>query len=318
MTGYDSGRDDLARARPAGLALTRWRAPDGWALRRFALAPAQDARPRGTLLFLGGRGDFIEKYLESYAHFRRAGWRVHGFDWRGQGESGRLSEHQALGHADDFTPLVDDLAAIARELRAEAKGPCVAIGHSMGGHLLLRYLARPAPVFDAAVLVAPMLGFAKAPPPGIARLVAAGACTIGLAHKRAWSEGERPGDTRRQLSLTTSRERYADEMWWRAANEALALGPPSWGWLRAALASNAALDRPGTLEQVRVPILLLAAANDRLVSGAAIARAAARLPDARLETFPEGAHELLREVDPIRDRALGLIDAFFDARAVAQ
>jgi lysophospholipase len=298
--------------------LARWRAPDGWVLRRFTFAPADGVRPRGTLLFLGGRGDFIEKYLESYAHFQRAGWRVHGFDWRGQGESGRLSSDGTLGHADDFAPLIDDLAAIAREVRAEATGPCVAIGHSMGGHMLLRYLARPAPLFDAAVLVAPMLGFAGAPPPGIARCVAAAACAIGLAHKRAWSEGERPGDTRRQSSLTTSRERYADEMWWRAANPALALGPPSWGWLRAALASNAALDRPGVLEKIRVPILLLAAAKDRLVSGAAIARAAARLPDARLEIFPEGAHELLREIDPIRDRALGLIDAFFDARAAAQ
>jgi lysophospholipase len=302
---------------PPGLVLERWQAPDGWALRRFTWAPAEGVRPRGALLFLGGRGDFVEKYLEGYAHFRRGGWRVHGFDWRGQGESGRLSGDPTLGHADDFSVLVDDLAAVVRDVRAGTEGPLVAIGHSMGGHLLLRYLARAEPLVDAAVLVAPMLGFANAPPPAVARLVAMAACAIGRARKPAWRAGERPGDTRRQASLTSSRERYGDEMWWRAANPALALGPPSWGWLRAALASNAVLDRRGALERVRVPILLLEAGRDRLVSGAAIARAAARLPDARLVTLAESAHEVLRESDPVRDRALGLIDGFFDTRAVA-
>jgi len=312
MTGCDSWR-----RLPDGLTLTRWRAADGWELRRFGLAPADGVAPRGTLLFLGGRGDFIEKYLETYAHFQRRGWQVHGFDWRGQGESGRLGADKTLGHADDFSVLVDDLAAIMRDVRARAEGPMAAIGHSMGGHLLLRCLARGAPACDAAVLVAPMLGFAGAPPSGVARLIASVACAVGRSGKPAWRTGERPGDSRRQTSLTSSRERYADEMWWRAANPALALGPPSWGWLRAALASNAAFDRPGVLEAVRVPILLLAAGRDRLVSAAAIARAAARLPDARLETLAKSAHEILRENDVIRDRALGLIDGFFDIRAVA-
>ena len=44
-------------------------------------------RPRGRMLFAGGRSDFIEKYLESYAHWHRAGWDVTAFDWRGQGLS---------------------------------------------------------------------------------------------------------------------------------------------------------------------------------------------------------------------------------------
>ena len=43
----------------------------------------------------------------------------------------------------------------------------------------------------------------------------------------------------------------------------------------------------------------------------AIRRAVRLLPDARLLEFgPEAAHEILREADPVRDRALARIDSF--------
>jgi len=309
---------------PPAMAVSRWRAPDGWMLRRFDLPPAPGAAPRGSLLFLTGRGDFLEKYLETYDHWRRAGWRVSGFDWRGQGGSGRLLADRLVGHADDFGILVDDLAAFVREWLRDTPGPHVAIGHSMGGHLLLRLLARGAAGgvagIDAAVLVAPMLGLGHAPMPAwLARLVARLACAVGLGKRQAWREGERPGARGevRQTNLTGSIERYSDEGWWREHDPDVALGPPSWGWLRAALNSTALLDRPGALDRVTLPVLLLASTRDRLVSGAAIERAAARLPDARIARF-DGAHELLREADPVRDRALALVDAFLDERAPAR
>jgi lysophospholipase len=58
---------------------------------------------------------------------------------------------------------------------------------------------------------------------------------------------------------------------------------------------------------------LLAAECDRLVSPRAIRRAAARLPRGELVAFgSEARHELLREVDPVRDRVLAAIDEFLD------
>jgi lysophospholipase len=64
------------------------------------------------------------------------------------------------------------------------------------------------------------------------------------------------------------------------------------------------------------PLLLLGAAADRLVDPAAITRAAARLPNATLRMWgPESAHEILREVDSVRDAALAEIDRFLDAHA---
>jgi lysophospholipase len=58
-----------------------------------------------------------------------------------------------------------------------------------------------------------------------------------------------------------------------------------------------------------------------LVSPAAIRRAVRRLPQGELLEFgAEARHEILREVDPVRDRALTAIDGFLDrvVPAIAQ
>ena len=50
--------------------------------------------------------------------------------------------------------------------------------------------------------------------------------------------------------------------------------------------------------------------------GADAVTIAGLLPDAELVRFgKESAHEILREVDPVRDRALREIDTFLSARA---
>ena len=67
---------------------------------------------------------------------------------------------------------------------------------------------------------------------------------------------------------------------------------------------------------VKVPILVLVAEADKLVRAADAIKVAGLLPDARLVRFgKESAHEILREVDPVRNRALGEIDIFLSARA---
>lgn len=301
------------RVLPPGIRIGTWTAPDGWPLRSFDWEP--EGAVRGSLLFKAGRGDFIEKYIEAKAHWHRAGWTLSGFDWRGQGGSGRLLADPLVGHLPSLDPLLDDLDAFVAEWIARTAPPHVLIGHSMGGHLILRLLAeRGAPV-DGAVLVAPMLGLNSGPlSPAAARFIARFACRLGLGARAAWKQEDRPASIRhtRQTNLTSSVERYADEQWWKEARPELALGPPSWGWLAAAYESIASLDRPGAMENVAVPTLLLGAENDRLVSRKAILRAARRIPGARLMMSDESAHEMLREADGVRLPLLAGIDRFLD------
>jgi lysophospholipase len=297
------------RRLPPGATVGAWRAPDGWTCRR--LDWRQPAAARGSLLFAGGRGDFLEKYLEAYAHWHGGGWNVTAFDWRGQGGSqGGI----AGGHLDSLDPLVDDLDSLIAAWRHELPGPHVAVGHSMGGHVLLRTLAERRPALAAAVLVAPMLMINSAPLPSWAAAWTAGLFSLfGWSRVPAWRQSQRSsagaGGSLRQQILTSCPERYADELWWWERHPRYSLGVPSWGWLDAAYASCATLT-PERLAAVDVPVLLLGTERDRLVSPAAIRRAKAALPRAELVMFPNAGHEILREADPARIEALARIDAF--------
>lgn len=301
------------RAIPAGFRFSTWAAADGWKHRRFDW-PAEGegrGRPRGSILYASGRADFVEKYLEPLDHWHRQGWTISGFDWRGQGGSGRIVPGLAAGHIASFDPLIDDLGAFAAAWARETPGPHVIIGHSMGGHLVLRALAERRVTADAVVLTAPMIGLAA---PGIARVLPFIAGLLGMTMRPIMADLD-PG--LKQQRLTSSAERFDDATWWKESHPDLATGVPSWGWVHAAYDSIARLRRPGMLEGVREPVLMLAAATDKLVSNAAIDRAARRLPDARL-VRTAGAHEILREADPVRLAALAAIDDFLDARAPAR
>lgn len=302
------------RTHPPDALFSGWTAPDGWRHRRMDWRQPEGAPVRGTLLFAGGRGDFVEKYLEAYRHWHGRGWNVTAFDWRGQGSSrGDI----VGGHLSDFGVLVEDLAALLADLRA-GPGPHVAIAHSMGGHMLLRCLIERKPALDAAVLVAPMILINGGPLPAwIASRVAGVASRVGWARRPVWKAPAAPSPpgSARQAFLTSCPDRYADELWWRSREPGFDLGAPSWGWVRAAYRSAAQWFTPERLSSVETPLLVLGTDRDRLVSPAAIRRVARLVPNAELNMYPAAGHEILREADPVRLDALARIDSFLDENA---
>ena len=120
----------------------------------------------------------------------------------------------------------------------------------------------------------------------------------------------------RQSLLTHDDDRYADEPWWWDQDPGLRLGPPSWRWVVRAFESTRTLRDSPRLKAMKVPVLMLVADADKLVRPQDALAVAAGLPDCRVVRFgSESAHEILREVDAVRDRALGEIDTFLSARA---
>jgi len=302
------------RAVPSGAQVTRWLAPDGWQLRTFAWPAPAGRSPHGSILFEGGRGDIFEKYLEAFDHWHAQGWTITSFDWRGQGGSGRLTPRKNCGHIEDFARFVDDFAAFFAEWQATTPGPHVVIGHSMGGHLVLRALVEGRATPDALVLVAPMLGLHS--PLGLGEHFARFLGGIGNAARPAWKGNEKPYTTEtRENLLTHDPDRYQDELWWQQHDPDLLTGPPSWRWVIEAFRSTRELRGDPRLKAMRVPVLGLLADNDGLVDGKAARKLLVELPDVRIVRFGrESAHEILREADPVRNRALDEIDSFLQAR----
>ena len=304
------------RAIPADATESSWAAPDGFLIRRIDWSGGGEGRPvRGSILFFPGRGDHYEKYLETLEEWHRAGWRVTASDWRGQAGSGRLGNDPVTGHIGDFGDWVADLAAFWPQWKASTPGPHILAGHSMGGHLALRALEERKVDPDALVLSAPMLGFVGPLPPAVGQLAARLMCAIGDRRRPAWKWSEKPGEVpaSRQALLTHDDQRYGDELWWREHRPELVMGPGSWGWVEQAYDSMRGIFAPGKLESVTMPVLLLGTSNDKLISMKAIEAAAQRLPNATLVRFGDEAdHEILREVDPVRDRAMAAIAEFLD------
>lgn len=304
------------RAIPAGASEGIWHAADGHSIRRIDW---KGAGKRGSILFMPGRGDSYEKYLEALDHWAHQGWTVTAADWRGQGGSGRLGLDGVTGHIGDFSVWIDDLAAFWTQWIVQTPAPHVLIGHSMGGHLALRAAVEGRVRPDALVLSAPMLGFTPIGLPSfLLHQVAKLMCRIGDPRRPAWKWSEKPGQPpeNRIKLLTHDPDRYADELWWREHRPELVMGPGSWGWIERAYASMRQLARPGVLEGLDVPTLIVATSADGLVDGQAAREASERLPRGELLLFGrEARHEILRESDPVRAKAMATIDAFLSRAA---
>jgi lysophospholipase len=302
---------------PADARISMTPARDGWPLRTYR-QPARGPQ-RGAILWLGGRGDIFEKYLESFDEWAAAGWSVTSFDWRGQGGSGRMATNPRIGHADDFAPWIDDLAAFCEDWTREHAGPHVIMGHSMGGHLLLRACAESRIAPDGVVLSAPMLGFdAGIVPFAVTAWAARAIAAVTTRETMAWKDNERPAThgASRQSFLTFDDDRYADEIFWHRHDPSLVLGPPNWRWVAASYRSIAGLRRAGAVEAITTPVLIVATAGDKLVSAAATRAFAARIAGAQLIMLgTDVAHEVLRERDEPRTKLMMAIGAFMDSLA---
>ena len=303
------------RSIPQGVEERIWVAEDDWDIRY--LEWGAEIPTRGSVLFMTGRADFYEKYLETFHDFRGAGWNVTSPDWRGQGLSGRCGPHRHVGHIHDFSVWINDLAAFFEEWKSNHPGPHVVIGHSMGGHLVMRALAEQSVHPDAVILSAPMLAPAGGGmPPWAAQLAAKVMCWVGRSSSRAWKPVENPlePDMQRLRLLTHDVERYADEYFWFRERPDVRLGPASWRWVERAYASaRKLLGRPLDFCKVKTPVLLLATSADELVDNAAIEYAHQLLPNSRLKLFGEEcAHEIYREEDAVRNEALRTSLAFLD------
>ncbi|KFL26114.1 hypothetical protein JP74_15350 [Devosia sp. 17-2-E-8] len=279
---------------------------------RYALFPRKGEVPRGTVCILQGRAEFIEKYFETIADFQARGFAVATFDFRGQGGSERVVPGR-LGYVDRFEDYWTDLRSFhAGILLPDCPPPFYLVAHSMGGLVALDAGRRDRLMFDRLFLSAPMIalegvGMSMAGASRLANVLS----FLGLGrlplpgHDKPMVEKTFPDNP-----LTGDRARYLRNGEMLAAQPNLATGAPTIRWAAAAteMMGEAARDRfPGS---VRIPVLMLAAARDRVVSTPAIEQLGLRMRTGRHIVIPGAQHELFMETDPIRGQVLAAFDAF--------
>lgn len=285
---------------------------------RFAIWAATRGPRRGTVCIFQGRSEFIEKYFETIADLRRRGFAVAIMDWRGQGGSERPVNDPRKGHIDDFSEYDRDIRQFMREVvLPDCPPPYVALGHSMGSHIILRNIAGPGSWFERAVLIAPMisihsevLGF---PRPLIGFYAKLGKAT-GFASQ--YVHGGTPASGYEvefdDNVLTSDRERFQRNRQIERAAPNLLLGSPTIGWLNAAMRSMRMLSDPDYPGRVRVPTLVFGAGLDRIVDTPAVEKFAAALKVGTYILIPDTQHEILQENNDIRARFWATFDAYLD------
>jgi alpha-beta hydrolase superfamily lysophospholipase len=260
------------------------------------------AGARGTIVIVHGLGEHIGRYAHVAARLNASGWSVIGFDQRGHGRS--PGERGRLAAGDD---LLADLAAVIDAVRAEASGPLVLLGHSLGGLVVARFVAgaleAPKPAWqrevDALVMSSPALDIAMTtakrallaaletltPNFGIGNGLAVNAISRDAAVVAAYRADPLVHDR-----IAPRLVRFLAD----AGPTVLALAPR---W--------------------RVPTLLLYAGSDRCVvpagSAAFAAAAPASLVSAR--SFPSLFHEIFNE--PEHDEVFAVLTTWLDTLAVS-
>lgn len=287
-------------------------AEDGVALRAARWRPTARKGPRGSVLVIGGRAEFIERYGEVIAELRRRGFHVAAFDWRGQGGSDRLTRNIRKGHVRRFSDYQRDLDAVFRSLMPKLPKPWFVLAHSMGASLCLEASRQGKLPVSRLVALAPMIELAILRRPAAARAAAIVLDSMFLGSAFVPAGGEEPLATRPFIGnrLTSDPERYARNAALAAARPELAIGDPTIRWVREAFRFMDHMADPATPLDIRVPALVIAAGADPVVSTPAVERFAARLKTGLALVLPGSRHEILHEADPIRAAFWAAFDAF--------
>jgi alpha-beta hydrolase superfamily lysophospholipase len=124
---------------PAGFTWGEFENASGARIRYGSLQP--QGEPKGTIVLATGFQEMTEMYFETMRDLTARGFAVWTMDWHGQGGSERfIKSNPQKMHNNGYDEHIATLDQFAKEIVKKSKGPLILMGHSMGGHISLRYL----------------------------------------------------------------------------------------------------------------------------------------------------------------------------------
>ncbi len=252
-----------------------YEARDGATLHVKSLIPDS---PEGILLFVHGLGEHCGRYDELFSYFSGHGLGCLGFDLRGHGRSSGKR-----GHAPSYVHLLDDIGEMVRLVRQSYSHlPLFLYGHSMGGNLVLNYLARyETGDIRGAVVTSPWLKL-KVKPSVVKSALAA------LMHRiyPAFSESNALDPSHLSRDPEVGRAYQSDPL----VHDRISAGL----FTSMVRSGRYILSHPS---DVRVPVLLMHGLADPITSPDASRNLASSNPEyIEFREFPDMRHELHHEI----------------------
>lgn len=300
----------------------RFLEPEGWRWDYFTnpqgahirFGMVDPANSTGIVVALPGLSEFGEKYFEVARDMLARKLSFFVIDWRGQGKSDRYLPNPHKRHSAGFGCDVADAQQLLTQhvLPRAGKRPLFMLAHSMGGHIGLRHLSAHPGIFACAAFSSPMLGIKAAHIiPTSLRVPISSALAAALGTHYVFGGGNWDPEFRdRQAgsALSSDPTRAAVHNWWCRRDAGLQVGNVTFGWIREAMISCAALAAPGVAEAIRTPCVIAIAGRDKLVDNEATGAFAHRLQSAQVLELKGAFHEVLMESEEFRSHFLTAFD----------
>lgn len=291
---------------------------EGYTLRTGSLA--RHEKPVANLIIGPGMREFAEKYFETIQDFSNRGYNIYFINWMGQGgsQSNLPGRFHRLTNVFGFGNDAQSLSDYAENCIPD-NAPKVYLGHSTGALIGLLAMVKEPKLFAAAVALTPFLGFSDKR----AKLLHAALKKLNLSEKllgfyipfgKDWLKRSDPksGLKPQDYSADPIRMKLSDE--WTSANPKLRTGDLTLGGFLEAWESIATLEKPGVVEKMTTPTMLVSGGREKIISNTSVFNMASRIPGAIHIHIAASHHETLMETDEIRNPVIHNVDGFFRAR----
>jgi len=282
---------------------------------RYVVFKSTVSKPGPALVFLTGRNESTRKYAELFWDLQQSGFTIYAMDHRGQGYSGRLLDDPAKGYVDDWTDYVADVQLFMERVVLPGKHSSLTLSaHSMGGCIAAAYVEIHPGIINRIVLFSPMLAInTGALPESLVYIISGTMKLLGLGSQ--YAPGQKApvpgGGELSQVKTTRNALRYASHCDIITENPALQLGGATAQWVRTCMDMGWFVREHAS--SINIPVLVMSAGDDQLVQLAVQREFVSKIPLARQVIWWQARHELLSELDEVRNEAIARLVDFVTA-----
>lgn len=264
--------------------------------------------PRAHIVYVAGLSEYTEKNYELARDFNRHACNFSTYDRPGQGRSPRLLRDRFKQHSTGMPHSVDDLITFCKT-QIPAGEPVILLAHSTGGPIALEAMRQEPDLFKAAIMTAPLFGFKNKILRGHEEFIAR--LKLPEFMQKWYVPGGGPwrprilgkdGGDESLFSRHPQRNKIHD--FHMICNPALRTGSATIGWIYHKCKAITRLRDPARLAEIKQPVLVFTAGGEHLVDNEATKKILAHLPNARHVHYEDARHELLMEIDAVRDDLL--------------
>ncbi len=283
---------------------------------RIVFWKAKQISAHGTVFFLNGHREFIEKYSETFEFFVKMGFDLITLDWRGWGLSDRpfpsRPKVQHISSAAEYQLDIDILIDLAKEKKLTK--PWHLVAHSLGCLLGLRRLILEPNRFNNYIFLSPLWGNLRSLPKPLQRLLInlekpldlLGVTKITNQNPKKYKPYSLTVDFKGN-TLTSDKKQFNRLQTILKENTVLHSGTPTLGYLIAILKE---IDELNLAYLPKSKILVLLAGQERITDNYAVMRFIEKHDFIKIKKIKNAQHEILIEKKEIRREALSLINTF--------